>query len=105
VSVVRVVRLIDAALFVAMAVALSVMGCAAFMKWNGGAPRVPPPGCVGDLDWEQCGSQCCDNKLGYTCHVDGCEYDGADSHEPAPTWCGGPLGCEGARRPDAGGDR
>lgn len=82
---------------------VSLASCAGFM--NQGPKRVPPPGCVGDLDWEQCGSQCCDNKLGYTCHVGGCEYDGSDAVD-TPTWCGGPLGCEGVKRPhDAGAER
>lgn len=86
----RLANAVDACVTVVVVSALA--SCAAFMAWNQGPPRVPPPGCVGDLDWEKCGDQCCDNHLGYTCHPGGCEYDGSDIVEGARPKDGGTDG-------------
>jgi hypothetical protein len=91
---------------------LSLAGCAIFAP----AKSAMTPDCSG-LGEQKCNrlktssSFCCDQSHGWECNFGGkaadspypgqCEYDGSDSQQPT-TWCGGPLGCEGARRPDAG---
>lgn len=91
---------------------LSLAGCALFLP----AKSTMTAMCDG-LDEQKCNplktssSFCCDQAHGWNCNPAGkakdspypgqCEYDGSDGQEPT-TWCGGPLGCEGAKRPDAG---
>ena len=101
------------------AVIAVVTGCASFMKWNAGKSTTTSD-CSG-VDEISCNatktssSFCCDGNAGWVCNPFGtpadsktpgrCEYNGSDGTDPV-TWCGGPLGCEGVKRPsDAGAER
>ena len=105
--------------FVAAGVLLLCVGCASFMRWNAGKSTMTAD-CTG-VDEITCNttktssSFCCDGHAGWSCNPFGtpvdsktpgrCEYTGDDAVD-TPTWCGGPLGCEGVKRPrDAGAEQ